>query len=88
MGTAATSHPKWTAPPPRPQWTGDSLLSTGDVASVLGKSIRTLIRWRNEGKGPPAIVLDAGEGRGASGRRYFYRYRELQAWIDQQPRTR
>ena len=69
--------------PSRPNWTPDSLLATNDVALVLGCSVRTLRRWRKLGKGPPCIDVNGEESGHPT---YYYRYRELQAWLARQPR--
>jgi len=43
------------------------------VAAMLGYSLRTLQRWRTEGKSPPSTKI---------GRKPFYELDELQKWID------
>ncbi len=43
------------------------------VAAMLGISLRTLQRWRKEGKGPRSTKI---------GRKPFYELDELQKWID------
>lgn len=69
--------------PVRPQWTGDSLLSTNDLALYLSCSVRTLVRWRSQGKGPPPIAVNGVENRHPT---YAYRFRDVLAWLDRQPR--
>ena len=48
-------------------------ISERRVAAMLGYSLRTLQRWRTEGKGPPSTKI---------GRKPFYELTELQKWID------
>ena len=43
------------------------------VAEMLGCSLRTLQRWRKEGKGPPSTKI---------GRQVYYDLNDLQEWID------
>jgi hypothetical protein len=45
------------------------------VAAILRCSLRTLQRWRKEGKGPPSTTI---------GRKPFYGLDELQKWIDRE----
>lgn len=49
------------------------LLGERRVAEMLGRSPRTLQRWRTEGKGPPSTKI---------GRKIFYELNDLQEWID------
>lgn len=49
------------------------LLGERRVAKMLGCSLRTLQRWRTEGKGPPSTKI---------GRKVFYELNDLQEWID------
>jgi predicted DNA-binding transcriptional regulator AlpA len=50
-------------------------ISERRVAAMLGYSLRTLQRWRTEGKGPPSTKI---------GRKPFYELTELQKWIDRE----
>ena len=43
------------------------------VAEMLGRSLRTLQRWRKKGKGPPSTKI---------GRKVYYELNDLQEWID------
>ena len=43
------------------------------VAEMLGRSLRTLQRWRTKGKGPPSMKI---------GRTIYYELNDLQQWID------
>ena len=52
---------------------GRRLLGECRVAAMLGRSPRTLQRWRTEGKGPPSTKI---------GRKVFYELNDLQEWID------
>jgi Helix-turn-helix domain len=52
---------------------GRQLLGERRVAKTLGCSLRTLQRWRIEGKGPPFTKI---------GRKVFYELNDLQEWID------
>ena len=52
-------------------------ISERRVAEMLGISLRTLQRWRKEGKGPPSTKI---------GRKPFYALDELQKWIDREKR--
>jgi predicted DNA-binding transcriptional regulator AlpA len=45
------------------------------VAAMLGYSLRTLQRWRTEGKSPPSTKI---------GRKPFYELDELQKWMDRE----
>ena len=45
------------------------------VAEMLGYSLRTLQRWRTEGKGPPSTKI---------GRKVYYELNDLQEWIDRE----
>jgi hypothetical protein len=50
-------------------------ISESRVAAMLGYSLRTLQRWRTEGKGPPSTKI---------GRKPFYELTELQKWMDRE----
>ena len=52
---------------------GRRLYGEHRVAEMLGCSLRTLQRWRMEGKGPPSTKI---------GRKVFYELNDLQEWID------
>lgn len=52
---------------------GRWLFGERSVAKMLGRSMRTLQRWRKEGKGPPSTTI---------GRKVFYELNDLQEWID------
>jgi predicted DNA-binding transcriptional regulator AlpA len=52
---------------------GRRLLGEHRVAEMLGCSLRTLQRWRKEGKGPPSTKI---------GRKVYYDLNDLQEWID------
>jgi hypothetical protein len=52
---------------------GRRFLGERRVAEMLGCSLRTLQRWRMEGKGPPSTKI---------GRKVFYELNDLQEWID------
>jgi predicted DNA-binding transcriptional regulator AlpA len=54
---------------------GRRLLDERRVAAMLGRSPRTLQRWRTEGKGPPSTKI---------GREVFYEPNDLQEWIDEE----
>lgn len=54
------------------------LLTTEEAADVLKNSSRTLIRWRNEGSGPPYCRI---------GRRIRYKFDSLNSWITEQETT-
>jgi predicted DNA-binding transcriptional regulator AlpA len=49
------------------------LLGERRVAEMLGRSPRTLQRWRKKGKGPPSTKI---------GRKVYYDLNDLQEWID------
>jgi len=46
------------------------------VATRLNKSVKTLARWRRQGKGPPSISGDE--------KRVYYPVHEYQAWVSGQ----
>ena len=52
---------------------GRRLFGEHRVAEMLGCSLRTLQRWRKEGKGPPSTKI---------GRKVYYDLNDLQEWID------
>jgi hypothetical protein len=49
------------------------LLGEPRDAKMLGRSLRTLQRWRTKGKGPASTTI---------GRKVFYELNDLQEWID------
>ncbi|WP_018952492.1 helix-turn-helix transcriptional regulator [Thioalkalivibrio sulfidiphilus] len=51
----------------------DYLAETDETSEYIHTSPRTLIRWRNEGKGPPYIK---------AGHRVLYRKRDVDAWLE------
>jgi hypothetical protein len=53
---------------------GRRLLGGRRVAAMLGRSPRTLQRWRTNGKGPPSTKI---------GREVFYEPNDLQKWVDE-----
>jgi excisionase family DNA binding protein len=54
----------------------ERLWSEQEVAKYLAISLRTLQRWRAEGKGPPHLMM--------AGRYPRYRKAEVDAWLRQQ----
>jgi excisionase family DNA binding protein len=50
------------------------LLTTEEAANYLNLSPRSLIRWRVERRGPPAVRV---------GRKIMYRARDLESWLDE-----
>jgi predicted DNA-binding transcriptional regulator AlpA len=52
---------------------GRRLLGERPFAEMLGRSPRTLQRWRKKGKGPASTKI---------GRKVFYELNDLQEWID------
>jgi predicted DNA-binding transcriptional regulator AlpA len=53
----------------------ERLLSEHEVSDILAKlSLRTLRRWRQEGRGPAYVKV---------GRKVMYRPSDVQAWIDE-----
>jgi excisionase family DNA binding protein len=57
----------------------DKLLTQQQLAAELQVSLRTLERWRQEGNGPAFIRV---------GRAPRYRRADIDAWLDQQRKTR
>lgn len=57
--------------------TSEGLLSASEAAALLGLSLKTLEKWRSEGKGPPVIRL---------GRRVAYSRRAIVQWLESQER--
>ena len=53
----------------------DRRFTNAEAAEYLGICTRALKMWRDDGKGPRAIKL---------GRRYYFRKKELDAFIEQQ----
>lgn len=49
------------------------LLDTPEAAAEIHHSPRTLIRWRNQGVGPPFVRL---------GRKVLYRRKALTLWVE------
>lgn len=60
------------------QQSDNDLLDTPEASQVVRHSPRTLIRWRNEGIGPPYVKL---------GRKVLYRRDALRNWIQQREHT-
>ena len=54
------------------------LLPGEETAEILGKSLRTLSRWRSEGKGPPYAAI---------GGKVYYPAEPLLSWIERQTTT-
>jgi excisionase family DNA binding protein len=57
----------------------DALLTQQQLADELQVSVRTLERWRQEGIGPTFIQV---------GRSPRYRRSDVDAWLEQQRRTK
>jgi excisionase family DNA binding protein len=57
----------------------DALLTQQQLADELQVSVRTLERWRQEGSGPAFIQV---------GRSPRYRRADVDAWLEQQRRTK
>jgi excisionase family DNA binding protein len=55
-----------------------SLLTSDELAEYLGLSVKTIKRWRVQGKGPRALQL---AGTGTSVR---YRVSDVDAWLETQ----
>lgn len=53
-------------------------ISREALADKLGKSVKTLVRWELDGKGPPVTRI---------GRDVFYRLPSLDAWLKAQERA-
>jgi excisionase family DNA binding protein len=54
----------------------ESLLSERRLAKYLDLSLRTVQRWRAEGKGPPHVMM--------AGRYPRYRKADVDAWLQQE----
>jgi hypothetical protein len=52
---------------------GRRLLGEHRVAEMLARTVRSLQRWRTEGRGPPSTKI---------GRKVYYDLNDLQEWID------
>jgi predicted DNA-binding transcriptional regulator AlpA len=63
---------------PDKQCSLNDLLDTPESATVLDSTPRTLIRWRQEGTGPPYCKI---------GRKVRYRYSSLLRWVEAQEIT-
>ena len=50
----------------------EGYLTEAELAKELGRSIRTIARWRSIGEGPPWVVL---------GRQVLYRKTSVTAWL-------
>lgn len=48
------------------------------LAAQLGKTVKTLVRWENDGKGPPVTRL---------GRDVVYRVSSVEKWLQAQERA-
>lgn len=53
-------------------------ISRDDLAAKLGKSVKTLVRWELDGKGPPVTRI---------GRDVFYSLSSFERWLKQQERA-
>lgn len=72
----------------------ERLMSTAEVAALVGVGVDTLERWRADGYGPPWVKLGraartiggASQGRRAQRARTLPRYKraDVEAWIEQQ----
>jgi hypothetical protein len=60
------------------QYSSNDLLDNTEAATVLDSTPRTLIRWRQEGTGPPYCKI---------GRKVRYRYSSLLRWVEAQEVT-
>ncbi|MGD9671560.1 MAG: helix-turn-helix transcriptional regulator [Hyphomicrobiaceae bacterium] len=58
----------------------DTLLSIGEVTTIVGASRSTIYAWLKQGLFPPPIRIGP--------RRVAWRTSEIQAWIDSRPRAR
>lgn len=52
-----------------------ALASPAEVAAHLGVPVKTLYQWKYRGTGPAALKV---------GRHLRYRWRDVEAWLDQQ----
>jgi excisionase family DNA binding protein len=57
----------------------DALVTIEQVAEHLGVPVRTLYAWRYRREGPPALRV---------GRYLRYRWVDIDAWLDEQRKTR
>jgi predicted DNA-binding transcriptional regulator AlpA len=55
----------------------DGFLTREELASELGKSVRTIDRWHADGVGPPRVTL---------GNAVLYRVESVRRWIVEQER--
>jgi hypothetical protein len=53
-------------------------ISRDDLATQLGKSVKTLIRWELDGRGPPVVRV---------GRDVLYFIPSVQKWLREQERS-
>jgi hypothetical protein len=53
-------------------------ISRDDLADKIGKSVKTLVRWELDGKGPPVTRI---------GRDVFYSIPSFQQWLQAQERA-
>jgi predicted DNA-binding transcriptional regulator AlpA len=53
-------------------------ISRDDLADKLGKSVKTLVRWELDGKGPPVTRI---------GRDVLYRIPSVEKWLQAQERA-
>jgi predicted DNA-binding transcriptional regulator AlpA len=53
-------------------------ISRDDLAAKLGKTVKTLVRWENDGKGPPVTRI---------GRDVLYSLSSFERWLKQQERA-
>jgi hypothetical protein len=53
-------------------------ISRDDLAAKIGKSVKTLVRWELDGKGPPVTRI---------GRDVFYRIPSFEKWLKAQERA-
>jgi hypothetical protein len=53
-------------------------ISRDNLAAQLGKSVKTLVRWELDSRGPPVVRV---------GRDVFYRIPSVEAWLKAQERA-
>jgi hypothetical protein len=53
-------------------------ISRDDLAAKINKSVKTLVRWENDGCGPPVTRI---------GRDVLYRIPSVEAWLKAQERA-
>jgi predicted DNA-binding transcriptional regulator AlpA len=53
-------------------------VSREQLAAKIGKSVKTLVRWENDGKGPPVTRI---------GRDVLYSIPSFERWLKQQERA-